>query len=184
LGSVALLDLTVLFLPVLLILRGVLVGYLADRLHIRRPYCVGAATVLSGNMLLILAAMIGYRRVDSSSDDQAVCYSPFARIFTACPVVIPLLLFILLSVINPPYIALFFEDWLGIALLGIAIFTSALGVLSLWFGFWRNKAQTGFGIAIVSTITGWLSLITIWMILLGPAAVKVKQMFPEGFDGI
>jgi hypothetical protein len=176
-GLFSLLKLARLLLPVPLIIRGVLVGRFADRLHIRRPHWVGAAAMLPGNILLILVAMAGYRRVDSLPDDQVVCYSLFTQIFTAYLAAMPPLLFILLSVINPAYMVLFFEDWLGIAFLAIAIVAFALGVLSLWFGFWRNKAQTGIGIALVSTIAGWSSLITIWVILLGPAAVQLKQTF-------
>ncbi len=89
---------------------------------------------------------------------------------------IPFLLFILLLVGNPEYILGQFHVPLGWILFTAMLILSVLRVVPLLF-VWNGKACEGGEIAAVAIVAGLLFLPTVWLILLGPAAVKLFELY-------
>jgi hypothetical protein len=163
-----------------LVVQGVVVAYCAKGLKVRRPFWLGIGAVFPYNLALITLAVYGYRLVFNSQGKEVARYTPTTKAITAVIVGAPVIMFAVLSIINPEYMSLLYTEIEGNYILAAAMLAFALLLLSIGLGFWLDRARTGIGIAIAATVAGWAFTFLAFFVLLGPAVVRVMQICPQG----
>jgi hypothetical protein len=126
---------------------------------------------------MMLIMLMGYQLRDRGDGHLAVSYDRAARVEGAAIAAVPFLLLIGLTVISPPYMAQFFDFPIGLSLLLITLALLAALAGGIWLGIWKDRAQTGISISVLAFVAGWSASIAIWLILLGPAYVRVTHEF-------
>lgn len=175
-GLITRLDLSFMIF-LLLIARGILYGYFADDLRVKRPIMIGVFAALPGSNLALLLSLAGYRLTHATNAEDKVTYTRLVRILFLIIACIPVVLFVVLLLINPRYVLLLTANAFGLTLAAMLVAAFATLALTTYFAYWKASARTGLGIGLASLLIGLSFPLAMWLTLLGPATVEVREQF-------
>jgi hypothetical protein len=167
------------FFPLMFVIQGALIGSYARQAGIEYSLWLGFGAMLPGNIIYILLALAGYRRIDDLPEGQQVYYAPFSKTFMKIIAVGLLILPVVSSLTNPDYMKQLLNDPSGWAFLAAALVAYVVGVGALALGFWRDRANSGIWIVLAATIAGWASMVVIGVFWLIPAFMKIVEAYRQ-----